>query len=178
MTLSTIDTWFVVSNCSEIFFKLQLTLKRNLSLFSIILHFIRCMRSCNNLQKYPSHCILCSRIEGQNWHPFESSFEVIQIEKNDCTLLGLDRGSIIDLDVFASKADDYFKYFKLKESKCSFYQEFRYIDDIFAAFSSHLIRMYLSLTASILSKFFKCKSFEYKILDLIVNEGVFLLGYF
>ena len=38
--------------------------------------------------------------------------------------------------------------------------------------------MYLSLTASILNNFFKCKSFEYKILDLIVNEGVFLLGYF
>ena len=160
------------------FFKLELTLKRNLSLFSIILHFIRCMRSCDNLQKYPSHCILCSRIEGQNWHPCESSFKPIQIEKNDWTLLGFDRGSIIDLDKVVSKADDYFKYFKLKEPKCSFYQEFRYIDDIFAAFSSRLIRMYLSLTASILNKFFKCKSFEYKILDLIGKEGVFLLGFF
>ena len=59
----------------------------------------------------------------------------MKIEKDGSTLLGLQSDMIIDLDMFVSKADDYFKYFKLKDQKCSFYKEFRYIDDIFAAFS-------------------------------------------
>ena len=139
------------------------------------------MTSCDKVQKYPSHCILCSRIEDYR-HPFESSFEAIKIERNDSTLLGLQSDMIIDLDVFVSKADDYFKYFTLnkKDQKCSFYQELRYIDDIFAAFSSILIRIYLQLSISIFSKFFSYlnKSDEYKIKHIIVSEGVFLLGYF
>ena len=181
MTLSSFYIhWFSVNfNFHEIYCRLQLTLKSNLSLFSVLLHFLRCVSSCDRVQKYPSYCSLCSRIENY-WQTFESFYEGIKIEKNNSILLGLQLNMVCDLDVFVSKADDYLKYFKLKDHECSYHQEFGYTEDIFAAFSSILIRMYLRLSISIFSKFFLYlnKSDEYKIKHVIANEGSFLLGHF
>lgn len=170
MSISAVDKWFINCNVPQIFINLRLNILRHLTLPSIILHFINCIKSCD---RAPSYCILCSRIEGEKWSSFQNTYEGLDVRKSNCTIF--ESSMLIDLDVFMSKADDFFKHFKIASKKCYFYQEFRYVDDLFSVFCSHLIRMYLSLVPSSLTEF---KSDEYKLLDIIVNEGVFLLSRF
>ena len=173
MSISAVDKWFINCNVPQIFINLRLNILRHLTLPSIILHFINCIRSCD---KASSYCILCSRIEGEKWSSFQSTYEGLDLLKTHCVFF--ESSMIVDLDVFMSKADEYFKYFKVGSKKCFFYQEFRYVDDLFSVFCSHLIRMYLSLVPSSLTELCRFKSDEYKLLDIIVNEGVFLLSRF
>lgn len=174
MSISTLGgKWFINCNVPKIFQNLRLNIIRHLTFPSIILHFIKCIRSCD---KAPNYCILCSRIEGEKWSSFESSYEGLDLFKTYCSLF--ESSMVLDLDVFMSKADEYFKYFRLNSKKCSFYQEFRYVDNFFSVFSSHLIRIFLSLTSSSLGDLCMFKSDEYKLLDVIVTEEVFLLTRF
>ena len=173
MSISAVDKWFINCNVPQIFINLRLNILRHLTLPSIILHFINCIKSCD---RAPSYCILCSRIEGEKWSSFQNTYEGLDVHKSNCTIF--ESSMLIDLDVFMSKADDFFKHFKIASKKCYFYQEFRYVDDLFSVFCSHLIRMYLSLASSTLIDLCRFKSDEYKLLDIIVNEGVFLLSHF
>ena len=85
---------------------------------------------------------------------------------------------ILDLDVFMSKADHYFKYYRIHTKNCYFYQKIRYADDLLGVFSSHLIRMFLSVVYSTLTELCIDHSEEYKLIDLIVSEGVFFYRVF
>ena len=81
MTMSTVDKWHINCNYPKIIINLRLNILRHLTLPSILLHFIKCKRSCDTVS---SHCILCSRIEGEKWSLFESSFENLDLNKTDC----------------------------------------------------------------------------------------------
>ena len=160
-------------NIPKIMMNLRLNALRHLTLPSIFLHFIKCKRSCDRVSSY---CILCSRIEGDRWAPFESSFEDLDLKKSDCTFF--ESSMILDLDVFMSKADHYFKYYRIHTKNCYFYQKIRYADDLLGVFSSHLIRMFLSVVYSTLTELCIDHSEEYKLIDLIVSEGVFFYRVF
>ena len=85
---------------------------------------------------------------------------------------------IVDLDVFMSKADDCFKYYRIQTKKCYFYQHIRYPDDLLGVFSSHLIRMFLSVVSYSLTELCRLQFDEYKLLDVIVSEGLLFLSRF
>ena len=70
---------------------------------------------------------------------FKSSFRNIHVTSDGTTLLGLTSDQVCDLDVFVSNADDYFKFFTVKDDFCSYFALFSYPEEIFAAFSSILI---------------------------------------
>ena len=118
--------------------------KRNLSLFSVFMHFLRCIRSCKRVPNSPTYCKVCSRVV--NFH-FNSRtlFRNIHVISEGATLLGLSSDQVCDLDVFVSNADDYFKFFNVQNDFCSYFALFHYPEEIFAAFSSILIRIYVNV---------------------------------
>ena len=68
-------------------------------------------------------------------------------------MLGLDPSNVIDLDVFVAKADDY-SFYLFESDECELYQPFCYTQDIFAAFSSILLRIYLNLRRFFFNRYF------------------------
>ena len=98
-------------------------LKTDLSLFSVYMHFLRCIRSCERVPNSPSYCKVCSRV--QEFHfSCRSSFRNILVTSLGTTLLELGCHQICRLDVFVSNADDYFKFFKVKDDFCSYFAFF------------------------------------------------------
>ena len=67
-------------------------------------------------------------------------FRNIQVTSYGSSLLGLNSDTVCDLDVF-----DYFKFFQVKDDFCCYFALFSYSEDIFAAFSSILIRNFLMI---------------------------------
>ena len=82
---------------------------RHLSLFSICLHFLRCVRSCEHVWGTAPYCRLCSRVCNTEFKS-RNIFQDIIFSK-DKAVLGLNSNCRINLDVFLSNADDYSKYF-------------------------------------------------------------------
>ena len=160
----------------SIFPAIMKTLRRNtfhhLNLPSILLHLLRCTRSCDTA---PSFCRQCSRLgndkfDDRRWSPFEDSFYNIKIMKSDCSFFKEEM--ILDLDVFASKANDYFKYFSVASKKCYYYQEVRYSDDFLAIFCSHLVKIFLSVTTSSVIELFLLESDKSELLEVFVAESI------
>ena len=156
------------------------TLRRNtfhhLNLPSILFHLLRCTRSCDTA---PSFCYQFSRLgkaRDKRWSPFADSFDNIKIRKSDCSFFKEEM--ILDLDVFTSKANDYFKYFKIGSQKCYYYQEVRYCDDFLGIFCSHLVRMFLSVTTSLVTELFLLESDKSEILEVFVAESIQFLSQF
>ena len=118
--------------------------KRNLSLFSVFMHFLRCIRSCKRVPNSPTYCKVCSRVV--NFH-FNSRtlFRNIHVISEGATLLGLSSDQLCDLDVFVSNAEYYFKFFNVQNDFCSYFALFHYPEETFAAFSSILIRIYVNV---------------------------------
>ena len=119
--------------------------KTHLSLFSVCMHFLRCIRSCERVPNSPSYCKVCSRVQEFHFN-CRSSFGNIQVTSLGTTLLGLGCNQICDLYVFVSKADDYFKFFKVKDNFCSYFALFSYPENFFPAFSPILIRIYVNIS--------------------------------
>ena len=156
------------------------TLRRNtfhrLNLPSILLHLFKCTRSCDTA---PSFCHQCSRLgkpRDKRWSPFEDSFDNITIKRSDCSFFNEEM--ILDLDVFASKANDYFKYFKVGSKKCYYYQEVRYYYDFLGIFCSHLVKMFLSVTTSSVIELFLLESDKRELLEVFVVESIQFLTQF
>ena len=114
-----------------------------MSLFSICLHFLRCVRSCD---KKPNYCRLCSRVcENFLWNVM--LFRVCQSVLMELTCFWKNFYRT-DLDVFLFGEARY-----LKDSKnCSLFQVFNYPQELFDAFSAFLVRMYLNSTVGSLSR--------------------------
>ena len=154
----------VVSNekfCDAIFFNyyfdhynnfraLLKEFKGHLSLFSVIMHMLICVRSCEKITVSPTYCKLGSRVQDFTFN-CKSSFQNIQVTSYGSILLGLDSSYICDLEVFVSNADDYFKFFNLKNAHCSYFALFSYPEELFAAFSSILMRIYMNLSLKFFS---------------------------
>ena len=93
-------------------------------------------------------------------------------------MLGLSFHERIDLEVFLSNADDYLKFFITPNKKCCFFQNFAYTQDIFAAFSSILIRIYLNLCFDFFSYLDLKLIDQRKIRDVILKQGHYLFASF
>ena len=114
-----------------------------MSLFSICLHFLRCVRSC---EKKPNYCRLCSRVCEKCFMEC-NAFSSLPVCAYG-TYLFLENFHRTDLDVFLFGEARY-----LKDSKnCSLFQVFNYPQELFAAFSALLVRMYLNSTVGSLSR--------------------------
>ena len=118
--------------------------KINLSLFSVFMYFLRCIRSCEKVHTAPTYCKVCSRVVDFHFNS-RNHFRNIHVTSEGTTLIRLSSHAICDLHVFMSNADDHFKFFKVKDDFCSYFALFLYPEEIFAAFASILIRIYVNV---------------------------------
>ena len=114
----------------------------HLSLFSVCLHFLRCQRSCE--KNYAAYCRLCSRVKDNNFFEY-NAFQCIKVSDID-GYLGLSSHGKVDFDVFLSQPG-YFPYAFCESSHRKYNQHmvFSYAHDLFAAFCSVLMRLYLNI---------------------------------
>ena len=151
--------------------------KINLSLFSVFMHFLRCIRSCERVHTTPSYCKVCSRVVDFHFNS-GTHFRNIHVTSEGTTLLRLSSDTVCDLDVFVSKADDYFKFFKVKDDFCTYFALFSYPEEIFAAFSSILIRIYVNVCFKFFNDLDLNIAHERKIGDIVMTQSLFFLGRF
>ena len=111
----------------------------HLSLFSVFLHFLRCIKSCENMWNIPVYCKLCSRVPDHIFVPCNCYGNLLIIFGS--SVLDLTTDHRIDLDVFLSNADVNPRSYTKDNGKCFFFQSFEYATDVFCAFSSILIRI-------------------------------------
>ena len=114
----------------------------HLSLFSVCLHFLRCQRSCE--KNYAAYCRLCSRVKDNNFFEY-NAFQCIKVSDID-GYLGLSSHGKVDFDVFLSQPG-YFPYAFCESSHRKYNQHmvFSYAHDLFVAFCSVLMRLYLNI---------------------------------
>ena len=93
-------------------------------------------------------------------------------------MLGLDSDQFCDLDVFVSNADDYFKFFNLKNDFCCYFALFSYPEEVFAAFSSILIRIYVNICLKFFSHLDLNVYDEQRIKKIILTQSRFFLAKF
>ena len=110
---------------------------RRLSLFSVCLHFLRCRRSCEKLSGF---CKICLRVR-----------ENLKVSSNTDDYLNISSSERIDLDVFLTKPAYFPYYFTESTGKCSDFEVISFAQDLFAAFFSVLVRMYLNITTEYFS---------------------------
>ena len=110
---------------------------RRLSLFSVCLHFLRCRRSCEKLSGF---CKICLRVR-----------ENLKVSSNTDDYLNISSSERIDLDVFLTKPAYFPYYFTESSGKCSDFEVISFAQDLFAAFCSVLVRMYLNITTEYFS---------------------------
>ena len=115
--------------------KLLKTEFRQMSLFSICLHFLRCMRSCD---KQKGYCQLCSRVH-ENIFMERNAFQSLCLTSYG-TYLGLENHNHVGLDVFLSQEVPC----TFNSNKCCNFKYFKYPHELFACFSSILITMFLN----------------------------------
>ena len=114
---------------------------KHFSLFSICLHFLRCIKSCD---KQPNYCWVCSRITGGYFYNcnFFSNMCTGKVGAN----LGFYYNINVDLDVFLYNASDILGGWTTSNSWCSCHQNFGYALELFQDFCSVFVRIYLNLT--------------------------------
>ena len=148
---------------------------RHMSLFSICLHFLRCTRSCD---KKSSYCRVCSRVR-------ENFFFECNAFLNLClcvygTYLNMNNSHRIDLDVFLLNAERNLVHYTGDNGNCCFFQFFDYPQELLAAFSSVVVRMYLNYTIKSLSNLL-CQvslSDEKTIITIIIKHALIFLRKF
>ena len=146
--------------------------KIHLSLFSLCMHFLRCIRSCERVPNSPSYCKVCSRVVDFHFK-CKSSFRNIHVTSDGTTLLGLSSDQFCDLDVFVSNADDYFKFFNVQNDFCSYFALFHYPEEIFAAFLSILIRIYINVSLNFFTDLELNLFDENKVRQIIMTQSRF-----
>ena len=108
--------------------------KRHLSLFLIILHFLICGRNCLKLRKI-NCCFYCSRIRPRSFDSPSYFFDII-VEQPDFTLSP--KTSIIDLYIHQDRpivieSPNFIK------RQCDFFQLYEYPQDLMNGLTSVLI---------------------------------------
>ena len=157
----------------EIFCTLLKKFRIHLSLFSVCMHFLRCIRSCERVPNSPSYSKACSRVRDFHFN-CTSSFRNIQVTSYGTNLLGLGSDQVRDLDVFVSNADDdYFKFFQLQNDYCNYFTFFSYPEKIFAAFSSILIRIYVNIYLNCFTELELNMLDEKKVREIIMTQSRF-----
>ena len=146
----------------------------HLNLPSIIFHFLTCKRFCD---KFSNKCLSCSRIsfpEESIWLPYLDFFEDIEISKDNCFFV--QQNMLVDLDVFKSKAFDYFERYSPVTYKrywyCAYHKEIYFCDELFTLFSSHLMRLFVNTFVLVAQRFFLSASFQKELIAEVVREAV------
>ena len=117
----------------------------HMSLFSVCLHFLRCRRSCEKSLV----TVKCVRESGKTLFYEYNAFLSLNVGSDD--YLNISSSERIDLYVFFNKPA-YFRYcFTESIGKCSDFKVFSFARDLFAAFCSVLVRMYLNITTEYFS---------------------------
>ena len=139
-----------------------------MSLFLICLHFLRCTRSCDKKSNY---CKVCSRV-CENFFFKCNAFPSLSVYSVE-TYLNCSSSDCLDLDVFLLNADDTLVGYTKDSEKCCYFQNFEFARDLFAAFCSVLIRMYLNYTVECFSDFLSRVSLsdEQKIIQKILKHA-------
>ena len=127
-------------------------LKRHLSLFSIILRFLRCGRNCDGLHKI-NCCFCCSCIRPRSFDSPSYLFDIIieqQVFTHDfCKLV--QKTSIIDLDVHEDRPVDIGSPNFIKRQR-NFCQLYEYPQEFMNGLTSVLIRFYINLISEDITK--------------------------
>ena len=114
-----------------------------MSLLSVCLHFLRCRRSC---EKKSDFCKVCSRVRENTFYEY-NAFLNLKLDVDD--YLNINSSERIDLDVFLTKPA-FFTYCTCDAigRNYSDFEVFNHARDLFAAFCSGLVRMYLNYTTA------------------------------
>ena len=122
---------------------------RHLSLFSICLHFLRCVRRCDKKSNY---CRSCSRVwEKKNYEC--NAFANLRVCLFE-SYLDIKTSDYLVLDVFLQDASDNLKYYTKDNGKGCYFQSFEFARDLLAAFCSVFVRMYLNYAIDYFSDLF------------------------
>ena len=117
----------------------------HLSFCSVFLHFLRCLRSCDKL---PNYCKYCSRVRDNNFFDHGLFNDLIvdfpYCDNENRYLYMSDK--IVDLDVFLERPSylHYGQNHPLRHKKCRYFTLLSFAQDLFAYFTSILMRMYLN----------------------------------
>ena len=114
---------------------------RYMPLFSVYFHFLRCRRSCERKLGY---CKVCSGVRENTFYEYNAFLNLI-VDSTTGDYLNISGSEQIDLDVFLNKPA-YFPYCHCESIGKSSDFEFSFARDLFAAFCSVLVRMYLNHT--------------------------------
>ena len=146
----------------------------HLNLPSILFHFLTCKRFCDTS---PIKCMKCSRVGNlvdSLWQPYFDNFDHIEILKDNCSFFP--QSMLVDLDVFKSKANDYFRrYSTIRYNRhwhCLFYKEIHYSDELFSLFCSHLVRLFLNTFFSICQRFSLSDSCQKEFINEVIAESI------
>ena len=117
---------------------------RHMSLFSVCLHFLRCRRSCD---RKINCCKICSRVHDNDFYDIDKFSNVTLLSyPSFLDILSEER---VDFDVFLCKSTSACCSLCNRDSlgkKCANFEVFNFARDLFAAFCSVLVRMYLNYT--------------------------------
>ena len=91
----------------------------HLSLFSVFLHFLKCIKSCENMWNIPVYCKLYSRVPDHTFVPCNCYGNLLIIFGS--SVLDLTTDHRIDLDVFLSNADVNPRSYTEDNGKCFFF---------------------------------------------------------
>ena len=97
----------------------------SLSLFSVFMHFLRCIRSCERVPNSPTYCKVCSRVVDFHFNP-RTYFRNIHVTSEGITLLRLSSDKVCELDVFVSNADQCFRFFNIKDDFSGYFTLFHH----------------------------------------------------
>ena len=146
----------------------------HLNLPSILFHFTICKRFCD---RRPTKCMHCSRVGNLYdalWLPYLNHFDDIEISKDNCSFFP--QSMLVDLDVFKSKANDYFqRYSTIRYQRhwhCLFYKEIHFSDELFSTFCSHLVRLFLNTLFLAFQRFSLSDSCQEEFTREIIAESI------
>ena len=114
---------------------------RHMSLFSVCLLFLRCRRSC---EKKSGYCKMCWRVRENSFCDYKAflSLKVSRINN----YLDISSSERVDLGVFLNRPAFFPHCFCEPPRSCIDHQVISFAQDLFAAFCSVLVRMYLNIT--------------------------------
>ena len=142
-----------------------------MSLFSICLHFLRSVRSCDKQKGYSQLCSkVCQKIFMEC-----NAFQSLCLTSYG-TYLGLENHNRVDLNVFLSQEVSY----TFNSDKCCNFQYFKYPQELFACYSSLLIRMFLNCVLKCFNNLLLSLSLhnEKKICYIILRHAQYFLNRF
>ena len=158
----------------ENYFKLLKEFKQ-MSLFSIYLHFLRCTRSCDKKSNY---CTVSSRVREKFFLDCNAFSDLAVCAYG--TYLHMNNIHHVNLDVFLLNNEGNLINYTEHNENCQFFQKFDFPQQLLAAFSSVFVRMYLNCTIKSLSNLL-CQvslSDEKTIITIIVKHALIFIGTF